>query len=106
MIRVSDPAQWAELWAAFDTLVELDAGARADRLAAIGASNPAARRALEELLAADANPASSLRRIDVIFGAADPPPVPERNADRDVLKLVGQTVAHFRIVEPLRPGAW
>ena len=103
MIRTSDPDQWAELFAAFDALVELDAGARAERLAAIGAADPAARRALEEMLEADANSDSSLDRIDAIFGTAELSPA-ERNPDRDVLKLVGQTVAHFRIVEPLAAG--
>ena len=72
MIRTSDPGEWAELCAAFDTLVELDPGARAERLDAIGAADPAARRALEELLEADANSDSSLGRIDAIFGAAPP----------------------------------
>ncbi len=104
MMRESDPGQWAELCAAFDALVEMDAGARAERLAAIGAADPAARRALEELLEADASPASGLDRIDTIFGARDPPLAAERSADRDVLKLVGQTVVHFRIVEPLAAG--
>ena len=98
MIRTSDPAQWAELCAAFDALVALDAGERAERLAAIGATDPAARRALEELLAADASAGDRLSRLDGIFGAAEPSP------DRDVLNLVGQTVAHFRIVEPLAAG--
>jgi len=98
MIPASDPGHWAELFAAFDTLVVLDDGARAERLAAIGATDPAARRALEQLLEADASAGDRLGRIDGIFGAADP------SADRDVLKLVGQTVAHFRIVEPLATG--
>jgi serine/threonine-protein kinase len=102
MIRTPDPGQWTELFAAFDSLVELDTDARAEQLVAIGAANPDARRALEELLAADANPASNLERIDAIFGAAEL--APERSANRDVLKLVGQTVAHFRIVEPLATG--
>jgi serine/threonine protein kinase/TolB-like protein/tetratricopeptide (TPR) repeat protein len=104
MIRNSDPRQWAELCAAFDTLVELDTGPRAERLAAIGATNPAARRALEELLAADANSASSLDRIDGIFGDVHSVSPRSRRADGDVLKLVGQTVAHFRILEPLAAG--
>ena len=103
MIQPGDPGRWAELCAAFDALVELDAGARAERLAAIGATDPAARAALEELLDADATPASGLDRIDAIFGIADPPKA-EPSADRDLLKLVGQTVAHFRIVEPLAAG--
>jgi serine/threonine-protein kinase len=101
MTRPSDPGQWTELFAAFDALVDLDSGARSDRLAAIGATDPAARRALEELLEADANPVSRLGRIDAVFGAAAPA---ERRADLDVLKLVGLTISHFRVVEPLAAG--
>ena len=104
MIRAPNPGQWAELFAAFDTLVVLDDGARAERLAAIGATDPAARRALEELLEADANAGTRLGRIDAIFGAADPLAAPERRADPDVLHLVGRTITHFRVVEPLAAG--
>lgn len=104
MIQASDPRQWTELCAAFDTLVEMDPGARAEQLVSIGAADPDARRALEQLLEADANSASSLSRIDAIFGAAASLLPTERSANRDVLKLVGQTVAHFRIVEPLAAG--
>jgi len=104
MIRISDPGQWKELCAAFDALVELDTSARAERLAAIGASDPAARRALEELLAGDANPPSGLGRIDAMFGTGDPLPEVEPRANPDVLQLVGRTIAHFRIVEPLAAG--
>ena len=71
MIPTSDPNQSVDLFAAFDALVELDDVARAERLAAIGAADPAARRALEEMLEADANSDSSLHRIDAIFGTAD-----------------------------------
>jgi TolB-like protein len=99
----SDPGQWAELFATFDTLAELDTGARAERLDAIGSTNPEARRVLEELLDADAN-LSSLREIDAIFGQAPPLPLPEHSGPRDVLKLAGRTVAHFRVVEPLGAG--
>src|SRR6267142_2775668 len=102
MIRTSDPGYWAELFTAFDTLVELDAGERAARLAAIGESDPDGRRALEELLEADASSASSLSDIDAIFGAELP--ARERSPNLDVLMLVGRTVAHFRIIEPLAAG--
>ena len=97
MIPPSDPTQWAELWAAFDTLVELDTGARAERLAAIGAPTQLRGVALEELLDADANPRPASSRIDSIFGV-------QRSANLDVLKRVGLTVAHFRILEPLAAG--
>lgn len=96
--------QWENVWAAFDALVELDAGARAERLAAIGASDPDVRRALEELLEGDANAGSRLGRIEGIFRSRDPLPELARGAHRDVLELVGQAVAHFRIVEPLATG--
>ena len=96
--------QWENVWAAFDALVELDAGARAERLAAIGASDPDVRRALEELLEGDANAGSRLGRVEGIFRSRNPLPELELHADRDVLRLVGQTVAHFRIVEPLATG--
>ncbi len=104
MIRASDRSQWEALWAAFDALVELGPSARAERLAAIGASDPGARRALEELLEADANAGTRLGRIDRVFGAGDPLPEPKPTVDPDVLKLVGRTIAHFRIVEPLAAG--
>ena len=96
MIRPSDPGHWEELCAAFDALVELDTGARAERLAAIGSSDPTTRRALEALLAADANPGTRLGRIEAMFG--------EPRVERDVLKLAGRTIAHFRVVEPLAAG--
>jgi len=102
MIRTSDPGYWAELFTAFDTLVVLDAGERAARLAVIGESDPDGRRALEELLEADASSASSLSDIDAIFGAELP--ARERSPNLDVLMLVGRTVAHFRIIEPLAAG--
>jgi len=100
----SHPEQWQDVWAAFDTLVDLDAGARAERLAAIGANDPAARRALEELLEADANSGTRLGHIERIFGTPDPPPETAPSVDPDLLKLVGRTIAHFRVVEPLAVG--
>lgn len=96
MIRISDPEKWKELCVAFDALVELDTGARAERLAAIGASDPAARKALEQLLEGDANSGARLGRFETLFGGLGVAP--------DVLKLVGRTIGHFRIVEPLAAG--
>jgi serine/threonine-protein kinase len=104
MIRDSDPARWAELCAEFDALVELNSGARADRLVAIGAADPDARRALEELLDADANPHSGLGRIDALFAGLPALAASGRSAELDVLKLAGRTVSHFRVVEPLAAG--
>jgi serine/threonine protein kinase/tetratricopeptide (TPR) repeat protein len=105
MIRGSTSRDWAELCALFDALVELDSAARAERLAAIGLSDPTARDALEALLDADANADSGLNRLDVLFGIKEEP-LSERseNADEDVLNLVGKTIAHFRVVGPLAAG--
>jgi eukaryotic-like serine/threonine-protein kinase len=98
------PGRWAELCAAFDMLVRLDASARAERLDVLGASDPEYRRALEELLEADANAASWLHRIDAVFGTGAPPAEPRANAVGDPLKLVGRTIGHFRVIEPLATG--
>jgi eukaryotic-like serine/threonine-protein kinase len=104
MIPTNNPGRWAELCAAFDTLVKLDASARAERLDVLGASDPASRRALEELLEADANAVSWLGRIDAVFGTAEGPGAPRPSAAGDPLKLVGRTISHFRVVEPLATG--
>jgi eukaryotic-like serine/threonine-protein kinase len=104
MIPTNDPGRWAELCAVFDTLVQLDVSARAERLDVLGASDPVSRRALEELLEADANAASWLGRIDAVFGTAEGPGEPRPSAPGDPLKLVGRTIGHFRVVEPLATG--
>jgi eukaryotic-like serine/threonine-protein kinase len=98
------PGRWAELCAAFDMLVRLDASARSERLDVVGGSDPEYRRALEELLEADANAASWLQRIDAVFGTAAPPGEPRANAVGDPLKLVGRNIGHFRVIEPLATG--
>jgi eukaryotic-like serine/threonine-protein kinase len=104
MIPTNDPGQWAKLCAAFDALVGLDESARAERLDVIGDSDLEYRRALEELLEADANAASWLHRIDAVFGTAAPPGEPPANAFGDPLKLVGRIIGHFRVLEPLATG--
>jgi hypothetical protein len=104
MTPTYDSGQWAELCAAFDMLVGLDASARAERLDAVGDTGPEYRRVLEELLEADANAASWLHRIDAVFGTAAPPAEPRANAVGDPLKLVGRDIGHFRVIEPLASG--
>ena len=87
---------WAEALAAFEEVVNLDAAARQTRLNAIGASDPALQRAVEQLLAADSQADAILLRVDADLGEAAPDP--------DPLQLVGRTVAHFRIIEPIARG--
>jgi hypothetical protein len=88
--RSTRPPRNIRLCAAFDTLVQLDASARVERHDDVGDSDPEYRRALEELLEADANAASWLHRIDAVFAAAAPPGEPRANAVDDPLELVGR----------------
>jgi tetratricopeptide (TPR) repeat protein len=87
---------WAEALAAFDEVVSLDSGARRARLGAIGATDPALRQAVEQLLAADSLAHISLEKVDAVLGAVAP--------DADPLRLAGRTVMHFRIIEPIARG--
>lgn len=84
-----DPIRWGKIRTAFDELVGLDAAGRARRLAALEATDPAMRQALERLLAADAD-------LDEARLALAPP--------LDPLRMVGRTVSHFRVIEPLSAG--
>ena len=87
---------WAEALAAFDEVVRLDGPARQTRLDALGATDPALQRAVEQLLVADSLADVSLQKIDAMLGAAAP--------DADPLQLAGRTVMHFRIIEPVARG--
>jgi TolB-like protein/Flp pilus assembly protein TadD/tRNA A-37 threonylcarbamoyl transferase component Bud32 len=88
--------RWGEALAAFEELVNLDAASRQTRLNAIGASDPELQRAVEQLLAADSQADAILLRVDADLGEAAPDP--------DPLHLIGRTVSHFRIVEPIARG--
>lgn len=89
--------RWQQIRAAFDELADLDATARSRRLAAINAADPDLGAEVTRLLAADADADARLERIEraFAFGAVH---------DDDPLKLVGSTVSHFRILEPLAAG--
>ena len=97
------PRRWAELRRHFDELVEVADAERAERLAALGAHDPALQASLEKLLAIDASPGERLERIEALFGFAGPGIDPDPLA-ADPLELVGRTVAHFRVVAPLASG--
>jgi TolB-like protein len=92
-----DPRRWEEIQAAFDKIVELDAASRVSRLAALGATDPALRNALESLLDADGEADARLAPLEVAFLAsvASPP---------DPLGLAGRTISHFQVLEPLGAG--
>ncbi len=99
----------AERWHAtcelFHQLSELDEPARTKQLGEIGSTDPAMRNAVEALLAGDI--AAQERLAPLTIGISDvlhrnlrlrPPPV------LDPLQLVGRTVSHFRIIEPIAAG--
>src|SRR5688500_10070135 len=96
-----DSARWQSIRALFDELVELDDAPRSQRLDAIGGADPTLRRAVEQLLVADAEVESRLARVDAALGphAADAPAPHDRAADP--LGLTGRTVSHFRVLEPI-----
>ncbi len=87
---------WAEALAAFDELVHLDAASRQTRLGAIGATDPELQRTVEQLLAADSRADAVLMRVDAVLDEEVP--------EADPLHLVGRTVSHFRIIEPVARG--
>jgi serine/threonine-protein kinase len=99
----SDTQRWAAALSTFDEIVDLDAGSLGERLRAIGASDPDLRRALETMLAADAEADSRLARVEAAFGS----PGVEGGVmgrDADPLELVGRSVGHFRVIELLAYG--
>jgi tetratricopeptide (TPR) repeat protein len=69
-----DPRRWETIRVAFDELVELDASARASRLAVLGATDPDLRAAVESMLAADAEADRRLAPIEasLVSPGADP----------------------------------
>ena len=73
------------------------------RLRAIGSSDPELRGHVDAMLAADSDAAGRLAAIDRAFLAA-PAGDPERERIADPLGVVGHTVSHFRVIEPLASG--
>jgi eukaryotic-like serine/threonine-protein kinase len=97
-----DSDRWREVRAAFDQLIELDPAAQEERLAALERSDPELRHLVEALLRADADADAQLAHVTRALspqsaGLSD-------NQAPDALGLRGQTVAHFRILEPLGAG--
>jgi len=89
--------RWREVQVNFDELVELDASARADRLASLALRDPELHRALEALLESDAKAGVELAPIDLGFLLGS-------QRTFDPLGLAGRTVSHFHLHEALGAG--
>ena len=103
MTPTGDADRWAAVLSAFDEVVDLAGPARDARLTRIGSTDPELRRAVEALLVADAAADARLAGLDAALGSRESSPG-DQSADVDPLGLVGRTVSHFRIREPLAQG--
>lgn len=101
----ADGERWHATCELFHELSELDGPARLKQLGEIGSTDPAMRDAVEALLAGDK--AAEERLAPLAIGISNvlhrnlrlrPPPV------ADSLQLVGRTIGHFRIIEPIAAG--
>jgi TolB-like protein len=100
-----DSERWCAVRAVFDDLVELEPSARADRLAALAATDPDLRLEVETLLEADTGAEEQLAGL--MFGLPASTPSPEVSPDprrADPLGLTGRTLSHFRVLAPLGSG--
>lgn len=87
-----DAARWRQTRSLFDELVLLAPEERAERLAVLAHRDPDLHDAVASLLAADERSSAGLA----------PPLAPLPG--QDPFGLAGQTVAHFRVLEPLGAG--
>jgi TolB-like protein/tetratricopeptide (TPR) repeat protein len=100
-----DAHRWTQVRAIFDELVAVDEAIRGERLAAIAATDPDLGYEIAELLAADTEAETRLAHLNVALARAAPVyERAEKDRDLDSLRLVGRTVSHFTIVEPLASG--
>jgi eukaryotic-like serine/threonine-protein kinase len=102
-VIATGPGQgWNAVLSTFDDVVALQPELRAERLRVIGSADPELRREVETLLAADAQADARLARVEAIFGLRSDDS--RQRPAGDPLGLVGRTVSHFRINEPLAYG--
>jgi Tol biopolymer transport system component len=92
-----DSRRWEEVQASFDQLVQLDIVERGNRLRALGSTDPELRAAIESLLAADSEADARLSPLEAAF-------LLDSARVSDPLSLVGRTIAHFRVHEPIGGG--
>jgi tetratricopeptide (TPR) repeat protein/TolB-like protein len=90
-----DPPRWEEIETAFSELVALDAIAQRERLAALGATDPALRAAVEQLLAADA---AAETRLAPLAGALVSPAIGQLDG------LAAALGGHYRVERELGHG--
>src|SRR5262245_43628635 len=92
-----DPRRWEMIQTTFDEVVALDGIGRANRLAALDQTDPELRAAVESLLAADAQASARLAPLEAGL-------LSDAGTPTDPLGLVGRTVSHFQVLEPLGAG--
>lgn len=105
MISGVSAQRWSQIRKMFDELVELDARSRGERLAVIEATDPELGYQVTELLAADREAEARLAHVGVAITRAAPVyDRVEEDRDADSLKLVGRTISHFTVLQPLAAG--
>ena len=97
--------RWQETCRRFHELSDLEEAERQEHLSDIGRTDPELRRAVEALLSADEAVDERLEPLkvgisDVLQRHLTPAPSPMV----DPLRLVGSTISHFRIIEPIAAG--
>ena len=95
---------WGEVRALFDEVVELAPRPQSARLAAVGEASPALQRAVERLLAADAEADVRLAEIEDVLASPRSDSAGRASRGHDPLALTGHTISHFQVLEPLAVG--
>ena len=91
-----DANRWLRIKQAFDALLDLGPAEQREQLQALGVGDPVLRDDVESLLAADAMASTRLAPLDRALSPASKLP--------DPFGFAGQSIAHFRVLEPLGAG--